>query len=196
MVFGIVVLIFPFVIEDPNCIMSVKTKAEKHTANVSSFENFLNDVEEAVLNENYSRIDEQSFESFKFYLYAKPLKRSNLDLVLIIKFNEFNDDIVNLSNDVYTECLKNNYSKEIRNISSHISVTTFCCVDKINSYFKRFMNDNLEQDFDFGRFIVGLSFGGKGLYIMQQKAGLGITKYKKYRKRFFDMFGFLINNNL
>ena len=69
---------------------------------------------------------------------------------------------------------------------------TIVCVNRINSSFRNIMNSNVEQDFTIGRFIAGLSFGGKGLYIAEQAGGFAILKYKKYRKKFFELFDFLI----
>lgn len=48
-------------------------------------------------------------------------------------------------------------------------------------------NGNLQQGLKNGRFIVGVSFGGKNIYMARQKDGFAITKYKRLRLEFIDI---------
>ena len=52
--FGTIVLIFPFVVSDPNKVMSPIVKADKYKAKVTTFENFLDEAETALQNDGFS----------------------------------------------------------------------------------------------------------------------------------------------
>lgn len=190
--FGLVVLLYPFIFIDSNNIMSPITKAKKYKAKVSSFEDFLKTTEDVIEKNEFSKIEKRLFENYDMYLYATPLKCSKLDLILVIRTDVLTNEVVEKSNQAYIECLESHYNKPIKTISNHITIMTIICVNRINSSFRNVVNSNVEQDFGIGRFIAGLSFGGKGLYIAEQVGGFAILKYKKYRKKFFELFEFLI----
>ena len=192
LMFGVIVFLYPFIFIDPNNVMSPKTKAEKYKVNVGSFEEFLKTTGNVLGEKGFSKIEERILEEYDIYLYASTLRHSNLELIQIIKAKELTDEILDNSSKMYIECVETHYNKKIDDLSEHITIMTIVCVNRINSPFRNIMNSNVEQDFETGRFIAGLSFGGKNLYIAEQAGGFGILKYKKYRKKFFELFDFLI----
>lgn len=194
-IFGTIVLLFPFLVEDPKGIMSPKVKADKYRSTVTSFEQFLSLVEESIENNRFLKIEKRTFENYEMHLYAGPLRRLNLEVVLLLRMDELTNIILEESNKAYIECLESHYRKNIRKISDYITVMTIVCVDRVNSEFRKLMDSNIEQDFDTGRLISGLSFGGKSLYVAKQKGGFAVIRYKKHKKRFFELFGFIIENN-
>ena len=61
------------------------------------------------------------------------------------------------------------------------------CVDRITPDFQKLVNSNVQQGFKNGRLPVGVSFGGKNIYIARQKDGFAITKHKRLRREFIDI---------
>ena len=61
------------------------------------------------------------------------------------------------------------------------------CVDRINSTFRKMVNTNAQQGFKNGRLPVGISFGGKNIYISRQSDGFAIGKHKRLRREFIDI---------
>ena len=53
--------------------------------------------------------------------------------------------------------------------------------------FQKLVNSNVQQGFKNGRLPVGVSLGGKNIYIAKQKGGFAITKYKQLRREFIDI---------
>lgn len=61
------------------------------------------------------------------------------------------------------------------------------CVDRITPAFQKLVNSNVQQGLKNSRLPVGVSLGGKNIYIARQKDGFAITKYKRLRKEFIDI---------
>ena len=61
------------------------------------------------------------------------------------------------------------------------------CVDRITPDFQKLVNSNVQQGLKNVRLPIGVSFGGKNIYIAKQKDGFAITKYKRLRKEFIDI---------
>ena len=184
--FGFIVLLFPFVVEDPDGITAIITKAEKYKTNVSSYEQFLSMAQESLGGDGFARVQEQAFAEYQMTLYGKKSKFANVNCVLLIKASEITNEIIDDSNEVYVRWLEESYGKK-----NHVSLIAIVCVNRINSAFRKVVDTEPEQDFDKSRFIAGLSFGGKSVYISQQKSGFAILKYKKLKRVFFRLFGFL-----
>ena len=193
-VFGYIVLLFPFVVIDPNNVMTPKTKAEIYKTKITTFSDFLNQAEDVLNSNGYLKAEVRILEECEVYLYANRARRFKLDFFMIIKFNELTEETLDKSNATYEDCVESYCGEKICDILRHITVTSIVCVDRVNKEFRGLMNTNIEQDFGIGRLITGLTFGRKYLYIAQQKSGFAILKYKKYRKKFLSLFGFLIEN--
>lgn len=190
---GTVVFVFPFLFDDPNKIMSRKSTADRYDTGVTSYETFLSDTDVSLKDKAFERIIDKAFVDYELVLFSKE-RATAIDFVLIIRSKEFTEEILERSQADYVECVEAHYQRKYLKLSSHITVSTVVCVDRVTSSFKSLVNGNIEQDFKITRFVSGLSFGGKKLYVAKQKGGLAFLRYKKLKKKFFDMFSFLFNN--
>ena len=66
--FGFIVFLFPFVVEDPDGIAAIITKAEKYKTNVSSYEQFLSMAQESLGGDGFARVQEQAFAEYQMTL--------------------------------------------------------------------------------------------------------------------------------
>ena len=141
---------------------------------------------ESVSSGKYIQLPEVPFEpDGKTTVFIKPSGSWKIDCIALIRVKELDDEILNNANDSITEVLYNYYGK--REITDTVSMISVICVDRITPAFQKLMNRNVEQGFKNFRLPVGISFGGKQIYIANQKDGLGIAKYKKLRKEFMKI---------
>ncbi len=209
-VIGLFVLSVPylylvFTVEDPNNVgewldrqSKKKTNAQKYKTKIETFDNFLSITDNHFKGKNYSQICSEKFENYNMYVYAKPIKNSwsslfsALDLIMILRAEELTAQILENSTFDYTKLLESYYNETFDDIAYHINMTTIVCVDRVSSEFSKLMNGGAEQEFRTGRIIAGISFCGRGVYVAKNVGGFGITKYKKNRKEFFELFDWLI----
>ena len=117
--------------------------------------------------------------------YIKPKGLNKENCVALVRVSELKEDNLNLANDAITESLRVYYGKE--QITDTVDMITIVCVDRITPTFQKLVNGNIQQGLKNGRLPVGISFGGKSMYIAKQKYGFAISKYKKLRKEFLKI---------
>ena len=190
-VFGFLVFLFPFIFDDPNGIMSLKKKVDKYALKIKKFDEFYTLLSEKKSYTGYAEIKEGDFVDYQIYIYAREKQGSNLALLWVIHTDEITDDILNSANDKLVELVETHYDSKIGRIAGHITVNMIVCVNRITSAFRKMLQNDIEQDFKAGRFICGVSFGGKKMYIPEEKTNFMKYKYKKIRKDFMSSFNFL-----
>ena len=118
-------------------------------------------------------------------LYAKSVRERHLECFVIIRAPEISDEVLYKANETITNILTEYYGTNI--ISDFINMICVFCVDRITPAFRTLVDSNVQQGFKNGRLPIGISFGGKAMYIATQKGGFAAAKYKKMRKIFFDI---------
>lgn len=118
-------------------------------------------------------------------LYLKSDKLSYLKGFTIIRAPELSNELIENSNDGITNILTEYYGKKI--ITDTVDMISVFCVDRMTPALKNLLNTNLSQGFKNGRFLAGISFGRKNMYLATQKGGFAILKYKRLRKEFLDI---------
>lgn len=68
-------------------------------------------------------------------------------------------------------------------------IIVLICVNRITPAFQKLVNGNICQERYLFKLPVGISFGGKQIYIAKQKGGFAIAQYKQLRKEFLDIMG-------
>ena len=121
-------------------------------------------------------------------LYLKKCNLGQLDVIAIIRINELTNERLKTANDNITRTLSNYYCE--KKIIDTINIISIFCVDRITPTFKKLVDGNLRQGLKNGRLNVGISFGGKKIYVAQQRDGFAIVRYKRARKIFCDIIGF------
>lgn len=118
-------------------------------------------------------------------VYTKSTKLWTLDCFAIIRIIELSDEILEIVNDKITEILTEYYKG--KTITDTVNMISVFCVNRITPTFQKLVNSNIQQGVKNGRLPVGISFGGKKIYIAKQKDGFAIAHYKKLRKEFLDV---------
>ena len=161
-------------------------KAEKASLAFATYNEFMDFTHKRLLQKGY-KMQKNVFCSpnGKITLYLRQQKNRTLECFAIIRVPELSDELLDNANESITDILNEYYGSET--ITDTINMISVFCVDRITPAFHKLVNGNLQQVLKNGRFIVGVSFGGKNIYMARQKDGFAITKYKRLRLEFIDI---------
>lgn len=160
-------------------------KAEKMISPFESYDEVKAFLEKSLQRKGYSRQKPLSIlTNGEVIVYAKASKLWVLDCFAIIRIPELSEEILEVANDNITEILTEYYGGRI---TDTVNMTSVFCVDRITPSFQNLVDSNLEQGVKNGRLVVGISFGGKKIYIARQTDGFAIYRYKQLRKKLFEI---------
>ncbi len=174
-------------------IKSKPTQAEKLALTFNDFDAFEKFLDVSLGFNGYKRITDLYCKKSNIHMqaYVKKRKYKEFDCFFIIKVEELligdieiiNDSISNVLSEFLGDC----------KITDTINTISVFCVDRITPTFKNLVN-NVQQGLKNGRLPVGVSMGGKRIYISKQNDGFAIRKYKRLRKEFLNIINFKSNN--
>lgn len=161
-------------------------KAEKVSLPFTSYDELFAFLQERLLEKDFRLQKTVSIlANEEATLYLKALKKCQLTCFVIIRAPELSDEMLDTTNDGITDMLNEYYGSKA--ITDTVVMTSIFCVDRITPAFKKLLNSNLQQGLKNNRLIVGISFGGKNLYIARQKDGFAVAKYKRLRREFINI---------
>lgn len=161
-------------------------KAEKYPLEFADYNSLANHIAISAKSSSYAQQLALSFENDGMLTtYVKPNGLWKENCIALVRIAELTDDNLDAANDAITESLKAYYGKE--KITNTVDMITIVCVDRITPTFQKLVNSNIQQGFKNGRLPVGVSFGGKTIYISRQKDGFAIAKYRKLRNEFLKI---------
>ena len=161
-------------------------KAEKKSLVFSSYNEFLDFIKKSLLQKNYQLQKAVPISSNgEVMVYVKSSKSWTLAVFTIIRVSELSDELIENANESITNILNEYYDGKV--ITDTIHMISVFCVDRITPAFQKLVNSNLQQGLKNGRLPIGISLGGKNIYLAKQKDGFAITKYKRLRKEFIDI---------
>lgn len=156
-------------------------KAEKMILPFESYDEVKAFLEKSLQRKGYSRQKPLSIlTNGEVIVYTKASKFC----FAIIRIPELSEEILEVANDNITEILTEYYGGRI---TDTVNMTSVFCVDHITPSFQNLVNSNLEQGVKNGRLVVGISFGGKKIYIARQTDGFAIYRYKQLWKKLFEI---------
>lgn len=117
------------------------------------------------------------------YVYSPKLW--TLECFVVVRVSQLSEDLINYANESITNILTEYYNG--KRITDTINMISVFCVDRITPSFQKLVNGNVEQGLKNGRLPVGISFGGKKIYIAKQTDGFAIAKYKRLRRQLIDI---------
>lgn len=151
------------------------------------YDSFIKSHEKSLIEHNYQKSNMISISKASIIIYCKPISAGVLHAFVIIKSIELDGFILQEANDAIT----NHFSQMFKpkNIMA-INLISLFCVERITPTFRELVDNQPIQGWKNGRFNAGISFGGKKLYIAQQKGGFGFLNYKKLKKEFHNVFNY------
>ena len=161
-------------------------KAEKVPLAFASYNEFLDFLQMRLLQKKYQLQKTVPISpDGDVTVYLRTPKFWTLACFTIIRVPELSDELLDIANDSITNILEEYYGCET--ITDTVDMISVFCVDRITPDFEKLVNSNIQQGFKNGRLPVGISFGGKTIYIAKQKDGFAIGKYKRLRREFIDI---------
>lgn len=161
-------------------------KAEKLALPFTTYECFLEFLQKMLPLKGYHMQKEVPFSSNgEVMVYVKPSKLWLLECFTIVRVPELSDELIEIANESVTNILTEYYGG--KTITDTIDMISVFCVDRTTPALHKLVNSNVQQGFKNGRLPVGISFGGKNIYIAKQKDGFAIAKYKRLRREFIDI---------
>lgn len=167
--------------------------AEKKPFVFVSYNEFFNFIQKRLLQKEYQMQKKVTIQSDgEIIVYLKPSKNWKLTCFTIIRISELSNDLLNDANASITVILNEYYS--CKTITDEINMISVFCVNRITPAFQKLVNSNVQQGLKNGRLPVGISLGGKSIYIARQKDGFAITKYRQLRNEFIDIMNLKDSN--
>lgn len=156
-------------------------KAEVFASPYASYEEFSRILSGALGENGYSPVKTVVPEpESTVTVYADTLQGGEWNCVSVLRVPELTEEWTEAANDAITDILTGESGQAT--IYAYVNMISIFCVDRITPAFRSMVNSNMEQGFKNGRLVVGVSFGGKRIYVARQVGGLFIVKYKKMRR--------------
>lgn len=156
-------------------------KAEVFASPYASYEEFSRILSGALGENGYSPVKTVVPEpESTVTVYADTLQGGEWNCVSVLRVPELMEEWTEAANDAITDILTGESGQAT--IYAYVNMISIFCVDRITPAFRSMVNSNMEQGFKNGRLVVGVSFGGKRIYVARQVGGLFIVKYKKLRR--------------
>ena len=161
------------------------TPPENMPIKFCDYNTFLVNLHDTLVSLNYIKLDTSancSSVSVELYINTSNCKRN---CYALIRLPELKEENVQHAEETITRMMKE--SKSSKRLMWAVNMTSIFCVDRITPTFKKLLNDGVQQEYNKGRLLVGISFGGKKAYIAKPKGSFAFIRYKQLRKAFIGI---------
>ena len=152
-------------------------KPDKYLLKQDNYLDFSNYLNKRVLLNDYQEV--YSEENLRIY---KKIIKKNKHYIINFKTEEFTEDIYN---DLYDNKMIPIMEKDLKEMQNRmyrsLYVTYIISVDRLTTYFSEFIK-GLEQDIRYFSLPVGISFGGKKIYIAAEIKEFEMIELKRMKK--------------
>lgn len=152
-------------------------KPDKYLLKQSNYLDFSNYLNKRILLNDYQEV----YREENLRIYKKIIKK-NKHYIIDFKTEEFTEDIYN---DLYDNKMVPIMEKDLKEMQNRmyrsLYVTYIISVDRITSYFNSFI-EGLDQEIRYFSLPIGVSFGGKKIYIANEIKGFEIGQIKRMKK--------------
>ena len=166
-------------------------KPDKYSLKQDNYIDFSNYLNKRLLLNNYQEVYGE--ENLRIY---KKIVKKNKHYIIDFKTEEFTEDIYN---DLYDNKMVPIMEKDLKEMQNRmyrsLYVTYIISVDRLTSYFSEFVK-GLEQDRRYFSLPVGISFGGKKIYIATEIKGFEMIELKRMKKEVLEILKISKNNEV
>ncbi len=178
------------------CKINIESKKfKKYKIKYENYKEFQDKLYDKLYNDGYS-----DFKEFKTnnYVINYAIKKSYFDdyVFVLIHLKEMNETILNEFEKKHFKDFEV-YLIENKKLNPNKNINIFYIinVDKLNKYFKRYIERAVYQYYKKYNFPVGLSFSTGKLYIPSQIEDFAVLRYKKLKSKFKRYIKDLIVND-
>lgn len=166
-------------------IKTKPVKAEKKVINFTKFSSLSASIHEAAKNEYIQQPVREFADDGTLMMYVKPDSFRKIECIALMYISEWTASVQDSAEDAITQSLEEYYGTD--QITDTVGMIMIVCVDRVTPAFQKLVNSSVEQGFKNYRFIAGISFGSKSLYIAKQADGLYAAQFKRLRKKFLHI---------
>lgn len=181
-IFGVLMIISIFIFNVD--LTSKKSKPIIKELNYKGYSQFKKSIVDYLSFEGFEVMN-TSIKEFKeselYFRKSKEFLRSKLDIVLFIKLNNLEKNNID---DKILLFLEEKYPEQPANL---VNFTTILCVDKNTDAFNNYITTNTKQAFTLIKLYIGVCIEDNKVYIVTQKDGPSIDKYRKLKKWFLNV---------
>lgn len=167
-------------------IIEIKVKAERYPLRQKTYEELFNELKDQLVEREY--VSHETIllaEEGSINIFTRKTKSYGMSAYTILRVSNLTEKILEEADEKIDGFLEQYYGK--KRITDRIEMTLIPCVDRVGSSFYHLVDVNLEQEIKKTRLIVGVSFGGKKIYIATQKDGMSLSRYKRMKKEFIEL---------
>lgn len=161
-------------------------KAEKYVLSYDTFSQFHDSITEKLHSLCFSRLTNvQSSNGETLELLLKKHENEYF-CVVFLRQTVVQENTVSWAEQEITVALQSFFEKQV--LREKISLLLFVCVDRVSPTFYKIVDGGAEQSFKTFRLPVGISFGGKKIYLPQLKGFWGKREYHLLVQNFMELF--------
>lgn len=166
-------------------ISEKSVQADTFPAGFKNYDSLIPYLETSLKTEGYDDFCTFPLSEGFLNVYCQSVFNEILTAFVVVKVDEMDENLLKETEAALTECFDKKMAKEP---IKAVNVISLFCVQRLTKEFKKLVNTRPVEGWKNGRFIAGLSFGGRKGYIAKQKGGFGILNYKKLRKTFEKIY--------
>lgn len=180
---GFIIAIIPFITDDSGNILKSYDDPLRYKVDFSCYESFSVFVGNALEEDGYALTRKEGEDVFEQSVFVKKKEGGRVKILQLISTVELTKEVLEKTNRVFKQLVEARYPKCKK------SVITVVAVKRVNALFKRFIFNGSWQDLGFIRFIGGISFGSKTLYLPKGFGGYGLIPYKASKRYLLRLVG-------
>lgn len=158
---------------------SSKQKITMLKLGYDDFSSFAYDLQKALLKQGFLKQAQESFDNLELLFYMRKYRLWEKDCVAVIKTSQLTDAQLITIEQAITDILGRQ--------SDTINMIAMICVDRVTPAFQKYVRTPAVQGFKNGRFLAGISFGKKNVYLSNHDSIIWFYRYNRLRRLFLSV---------
>ena len=163
-----------------------KSKADRMVLAYDNYIEFEGWFCKEVVSHRYIEYDFVEDNIFNVRIFVKQ-ELMKYSILLVTNVGELTEEILDLLSGQFNRFLEIHYPEN--RFSTVVCFTPVICVKRLTPAFTNYVNTYITQGYQAITVPIGISFGGRTVYIAKNTTGLGKAVYKKARKDFMKIMG-------
>lgn len=143
------------------------------------FSSFACDLQKALLKQGFLKQAQRFIDNLELHFFMRKYRLWENDCVAVIKTSQLTDAQLITIEQAITDILGCQ--------SDTINIIAIICVDRITPAFQKYVRTPTVQGFKNGRFLSGISFGKKNVYLSNNDSIIWFYRYNRLRRLFLSV---------
>lgn len=160
-------------------------KAKKYKLRQSTFAEFADFIARKMEQNGYVCYGQSQYNSYATLTLYMRGGHGQADCLALLRQTELTSDISQWADAELLRLIQKYFCQ--KTLRAEIRMTTIICVDRLTPTFQTIVNNGAAQKIKSYRLPVGISFGGKKIYVAQFTGFFGDFEYKQLAENFIEM---------